>query len=315
MKLRIGIIGLMGLIAAESSIAGAQNIPPKNRINARVVRYLTAPADQPLVMPTDVALDSNNRVYVADGVNDRIIRFTPQGAVDLIMTAPSGEKLNQPVGLAIDPNDQLWIADSGNHRVVVISPEGIHINSMDLPPAAHGEPPDPTDLAISSFGRRCYVVDNNNHRLLIRDNLTGNWTIMGQKGRALGQFDYPMMICIGIEQYIYLTETMGSRIQRISPTDRWSGLIGGWGVELGQLYRPKGIAADKDGRIFVSDSTLQVIQVFGPWGRVNGVLCDEQGRTLRFNHPMGMDFDSQGLLYVVELAANRVALVSLLEEN
>ena len=108
---------------------------------------------------------------------------------------------------------------------------------------------------------------------------------------------------------------MGSRIQRISPTDRWSGLIGGWGVELGQFYRPKGVAADKEGRVFVSDSTLKVIQVFGPWGRVNGVLCNEQGELLRFNHPMGMDFDSDGLLYVVELGANRVVVVSLFQEK
>ena len=315
MKLSIWILGLMWLIMAESSIVIAQTIPPKNRINARVIRYLTGPAEFPLVMPTDVAIDSKNRAYVADGVNDRILRFTAEGGLDKIIIPPNGEKLDQPVGLAIDPNDQVWIADTGNHRIVVISQDGKQIKTIDIPPDELGNPADPTDLVISSLDGRCYVVDNNNHRLLIRGKDSGNWITMGKKGRALGQFDYPLMICIGIEEYIYLSETMGSRIQRISPTDRWSGLIGGWGVELGQFYRPKGVAADKEGRVFVSDSTLKVIQVFGPWGRVNGVLCNEQGELLRFNHPMGMDFDSDGLLYVVELGANRVVVVSLFQEK
>lgn len=61
----------------------------------------------------------------------------------------------------------------------------------------------------------------------------------------------------------------------------------------------------------MSDSTLGVVQVFDPRGTIRGVLTDEQGNPLRFNHPMGMCFDSAGLLYVVELGANCVAVVSI----
>jgi sugar lactone lactonase YvrE len=181
----------------------------------------------------------------------------------------------------------------------------------DLPqsPAAH--PPDPTDLALTADHKRCYVIDNDNHRLLIRENDTGQWKAMGRQGRSLGQFQYPFTVCLGTENYVYICESMGARIQRISPTDRWSGLIGSWGVELGKFYRPKGVVADGQGKIFVSDSTLQVIQVFGPWGRIKGALCDQLGNLLRFEHPMGMCFDAKGRLYVVELGADRVAIVNL----
>jgi sugar lactone lactonase YvrE len=108
---------------------------------------------------------------------------------------------------------------------------------------------------------------------------------------------------------------IGSRLQTISPTDRWAGEIGRWGIELGQLYRPKGVAADAKGRIFVSDSTTAVVQVFGPRGALEGVLTDKDGAPLRFQHPMGLSFDRKGQLYVVELAANRVAVVSLEAEK
>jgi sugar lactone lactonase YvrE len=121
------------------------------------------------------------------------------------------------------------------------------------------------------------------------------------------------MIASDSQQYVYITEAIGARVQAISPANRWAGGISSFGVELGQLYRPKGIAIDGKGRLFVSDSTLQVVQAFDSSGAIEGVLTDEQHRPLRFEHPMGMCFDSAGKLYVVELKANRVAVVSLIE--
>ncbi len=291
-------------------MGAAVEIPPEKRINAEIVRHLKGPADQPLMMPTDVILDSKNRVYVADGVNNRVVRFSAEGKVDKIIVQPGGKKLNQPLGLGIDPNDRLWIADTGEHRVVVVSSDGELIETIDLPSSDLLNPFDPTDVAVTADGLRSYIVDNNNHRLIIRENNNGQLKFIGRKGRALGQFEYPFMICIGTEGYVYVNEVMGARVQRVSPTDRWSGLIGSWGVELGQFYRPKGIASDAKGRIYVSDSTLQVIQVFGPWGRIEGLLCDKMGQPLRFEHPMGMCFDKKNRLYVVELGANQIAVVS-----
>ena len=310
MKLRNWLCGLMWLLVTAVNVPAVVTIPLENRINAETVQYLTGPADQPLTMPTDVALDSQDQVYVADGVNDRIVRFTVEGKWDKIIVQPGGEKFDLPVGIGIDPNDRLWIADTGNHRVVVVSSEGELIEIINLPPSELGNQTKPTDVAITVDGRRSYIVDNKNHRLIIRENNSGQLKFMGSRGRSLGKFEYPFMVCIGIEDYVYVNEVMGSRVQQVSPNDRWSGLIGNWGVELGQFYRPKGIAADAKGRIYVSDSTMQVIQVFGPRGRIEGVLCDIAGQPLRFEHPMGLCFDKKGRLYVVELGANRVAVIS-----
>jgi sugar lactone lactonase YvrE len=119
------------------------------------------------------------------------------------------------------------------------------------------------------------------------------------------------MICIAPDRYVYATEAIGARVQRISPADLWAGQVGRWGVELGQLYRPKGVAVDRQGELYVSDSTLGVVQVFSPLSRLEGVLTDARGKPLRFDHPMGLCFDAGGRLYVVELRAHRVAVVAL----
>jgi len=119
------------------------------------------------------------------------------------------------------------------------------------------------------------------------------------------------MICIGPEDYVYFTEVIGARVQRYSPENRWAGQLGQWGVRLGSFYRPKGIAVDTQGDLYIGDTTLNVIQVFEAWGTVKGVLTRSDGTPFRFAHPMGLWFDTRGRLYIVEMKANRVARLTL----
>ena len=243
-------------------------------------------------------------------LNDRIVWFDADGRFAAAISTVNGEKLARPVGIFIDSKDQLWIADTGNHRILGVKPTGAP-EIVTPPPTEKGTPCDPTDLVVTADGRRMYVIDNNAHRLLIRDNKTQTWTALGGFGRSLGQFQWPFMLCIGEDRYIYISEAIGARVQRISPSDKWAGEIGRWGVNLGEFYRPKGLAADAKGRLYAGDSTMGVIQVFSAKGRVEGVLTGKDGTPLHFDHPMGMCFDRNGKLYVVELKAHRVAVVEM----
>ena len=288
-------------------LVAAAPIPPEKCIPAAISRTLSiSEPQQPMMMPTDVAVHSRGQVFVADGANDRIVRFDAAGQVLPAIQA----NFSRPTGIFVDADDRLWIADTGHHRVLKLSPAGTIDLALDLPPAG-SLAAEPTDLLLTRDAARLYVVDKDNHRVLARDQKSGGWKTLGSSGRALGQFQYPFMIALGAEDHIYVTEAIGARVQAISPAGRWAGQISRFGVELGELYRPKGIAADHRGRLFVSDSTLGVIQVFDSRGVVDGVLADAQHNPLRFQHPMGMAFDSEGKLYVVELKANRVAVLSL----
>jgi len=299
------------LLVGAAGARPAGVIPADKRVVGSVVAHLAGPVENGMYMPTDVAVGAGGHVFVADGVNDRVVRFSPQGELDLSITKPGGQGLSRPVGLAADRAHRLWIADSGNHRLVVVTPEGRLIRVVDLPESADGHPSDPTDVAPAAGGARLYVADNDNHRVLVRNSPDGSWTSLGRRGRSLGQFQWPFMICTGPRGNVYVSEAIGARVQRISPSGPWLGQVGSWGVQIGQLYRPKGVAADARGRLFVSDSTLGLVQVFASSGGVVGVLTDGQGHPLRFDHPMGMCFDASGRLCVVELGANRVAVVTL----
>ena len=302
------LIGL--LVALASPCASAvPPLPDDKRVPAAVITTLST-ENPAFHMPTDVAVDSKGNVFVADGARDRVVTFGPDHKLKSATTQPAKQPLRRPVGVTVDFKDNLWIADTANHRVLVIGPDGNLVANVALPKTAAGKDADPTDVAITPDGGRAYVVDNPNHQVFVRDNDIGQWSVLGRRGSAVGQFEFPFMAAVGNNNDVLVTEAIGSRVQLITRDDRWAGVIGSWGVELGQFHRPKGIATDKAGRIFVSDSTLNVIQVFDPRGRVQGVLTDRDGRPLYFKHPMGMAFDAKGRLCVVELSANRVAIVS-----
>jgi DNA-binding beta-propeller fold protein YncE len=305
------LIALIAGIGFAGAALAVEPLPANSRIPATIVATLAAPADDPMHMPTDVALDRAGRAYVADGAKDRIVIFRPDGSFDRAVRAFGDLELKRPVGLFVDSSDQLWVADSGNHRVIIVPPDNRPPTTIDLPASESGRPFEPTDVAVTPDGRRAYIPDNDNHRLAIRHNATGTLSFLGRFGPGLGQFRWPFMVAIAPDGYVYISEAIGARAQRLSPQDRWAGQVGRWGVELGQLYRPKGIVIDGHGRPYVSDSTMGVVQVFNPRGGVIGALTDATGRPFKFQHPMGMTFDASGRLYVVELKANRVAIVSL----
>jgi DNA-binding beta-propeller fold protein YncE len=297
------------MYAGFALLLAAAPLPQDKRIVATVARTIAPPpATRPMHMPTDVAVDSAGRVYVADGANDRVLRFVEDGRLD--ETFKIAASLKRPAGLFVDSSDVLWIADTGNRRLVTVNAKG-EATPFELPQVKEAAA-DPTDVVLSADLKRLYVVDNDNHRVLIRENPTGKWSSMGSAGRALGQFQWPFFAGIDREGYVYLSEAIGGRVQSISPADKWAGDLGRWGIEAGQLYRPKGVACHPvTGHVFISDSTLAVVQVFTPRGGFAGVLCDPDGTPLRFQHPMGLAFDPRGNLNVVELKANRVAVVSL----
>ena len=99
-------------------------------------------------------------------------------------------------------------------------------------------------------------------------------------------------------------------MRTIHPDENWAfGFnVGKWGIQKGELFRPKGIAIDAKGNLFVSDSFLGVVQMFDPKGHFLSVLSDKEGKIHRFTTPARLYIDGKGRLYVVEMFANRIDL-------
>jgi DNA-binding beta-propeller fold protein YncE len=290
-------------------------IPAERQLAARIVDHVEPAGEATLHMPTDVAVDQQGTVYIADGANHRVVVVPASGTMPQVLDKfADGGRLARPVGLTVDAQEQLWIADADQQAVLVVGPDQRLRERIALSVPKDDRAIDPTDIAVAADGRYVFVVDNEHHRVLVHDRETASTKAVGEYGRALGELQWPFQICVDERGEAYVTEAIGGRVQRLDTSPRFLSQVARWGLELGQLYRPKGIAVRGE-LLYVGDSTTQVVQVFRRTGRCLGVLTDEQGRALRFAHPMGLAFDTQGRLYVTELKANRVAVVQLEDER
>ena len=93
--------------------------------------------------PTDVVVDSSDRLWVADANNNRVLRF------DNISSKPSGSSADAVLG-------QPTLSTVGN------GPEGLSQSTMDLP----------YSLAVTSGGN-LFVADRENNRILRFNNAAG----------------------------------------------------------------------------------------------------------------------------------------------
>ena len=266
--------------------------------------------------PSDVAVSENGNIYVLDGVNNKVKVFNTRGEyITSFGRTGSGEgEFSQPLGIDLDSSGNIYIADSGNHRVQILNPEGKFEAQIKIAP--RNVPADPTDVAVDDKRNRCYVVDNDNHYILVYGldtlKLIDTYGTSGSEKRA---FRYPFFMTLDDKGYLYIVEVINTRVQVLNPEGLFVTFIGGWGVEKGEFFRPKGIAIDGNNRVYVSDSYLGAIQVFDNIGDFQSVLGDVQnGKVKKFKTPVGLCIDKSNRLYVVEMFADRIGVYSLENE-
>lgn len=265
--------------------------------------------------PSDVVVATNGRIYVLDGVNNKVKVFNLKGA-PLFSFGGTGRgkgKFNFPLGIGIDKANQIYVADSGNHRVQVFSPDGKYLSQFSTDTnKKRTKPSDPTDVVVNNTLKRCYVVDNDNHHIFVYDLEKGiPLKTHGTMGMEKREFRFPFLLDIDQEGNLYIVEVINTRVKVLDPEGNYLTNIGRWGVEKGEFYRPKGIAIDSKNRVFVSDSYLGIIQVFDQDGRFLAVLGDEKGTITKFVTPTGIFIDRKMRLYVVEMFADRVRVLRL----
>lgn len=302
----IFIIIFSGLIFPASHAYGIQLTHVRHLFNL----------DQNFKQPSDVSVSKEGMIYVVDGVNNKIKVFNQNGrfVFSFGQSGAANGEFNFPLGICTDNFGKVYVADSGNHRVQAFNSSGGFLGQLKVA-SKNGNPSDPTDVAVDKDGKTLYVVDNNNHYIAAYSLPNGQlMNTYGSPGEGNRQFRYPFLMTLDNENYLYIVDVINTRVQVLNPVGLYVTSIGKWGVEKGEVFRPKGVAVDRQHRVYISDSYMGVIQVFDSYGEFYSVIADSATNAVKkFTTPVGIFIDDNNRLYVVEMFAERVSVYSIEE--
>ena len=303
-KLFIPVISFL-LMASSQFVIADSSIPFK-----QIKHLFDIKGDKanPLSLPSDVSVDEDGNVYIVDSGNHRIAVFDDSGE-SILTFSRKGQKqgeLTNPVGIDIDEK-HIYVADKDNHRIQIFDKDGIVKKKILLKQG--NKLIRPVDIAVNKKLKLFYITGNNNHKVMVYDysgKLLHQW---GGEGTNRGEFRYPATISL-FNDNVFVVDVLNSRVQIFNAKGELEAIAGEWGVLPGQLFRPKGVALDNKGNIYVSDSYLGMIQVFSSDTRFRYVLA-ENGKPYKLTSPAGITIDKQNRLYVCEMLENKVSVFSL----
>ncbi len=312
------IFGWLILGAAAFQLVAAASA---QAFRVRLVKFLfeiKGGPGAPFNQPTDVALSRDGRIYVLDGVYDRVQVFDKQGNFQFKFgsTGSGDGEFNRPLGLNVDRQGNVYVADSRNHRLQVFDGSGKYLYQIVLPQKGVSKPPDPAGVLVVSprdEDEVIWVTDKFNHRVLIYDKesrkLQHQFGGLGFEDDE-GRFRYPFSIATDSKSNVYIVDVVNTRVQMFDKKAKFINKIGGWGVREGTFFRPNGVACDSDNNIYVSDCYMGVIQVFKTDGSYLGVVAEEKDKEKKFHAPVRLYIDQHSRLFVVEEAPGKEGKVS-----
>ncbi|MGY0195493.1 6-bladed beta-propeller [Leptothrix sp. BB-4] len=271
-------------------------------------------ADEPplqLQRPSAVSGDGRDgaaggRLFVSDAGRRAIFVFDLAGGT-LALWERAGPGLNwvSPVGLAPAADGGLDVADAELGRVVRLDPRGEPRGDI-----GRGQLQRPTGLARDATTGRLYVADTRAHDIKVFDAAGRLERTFGGPGSEPGRFNAPTHLALA-GGLLYVTDSLNARVQVLRADDGAPvRQIGSRGMVLGQLVRPKGVAVDGAGRVYVVESYHDTVLVYDADGRLLlpiGPASAAMPPVARFLLPSGVWVAPDGDVLVADMFNARLA--------
>ena len=251
--------------------------------------------------PRGMALDGSGNLYIADMSNHRIRKVDSSGVITTVAgsgtagfsgdgAAAVAAQLNNPRGVALDGSGNLYIADTSNHRIrkvdssgdiSTVAGDGTLGSSGDGAAAVAARLNQPRGMALDGSGN-LYIADRSNNRIRKVDSSgdistvagTGTFGSSGDGAAAVAaQLKWPEDVALDGSGNLYIADRFNYRIRKVDSSGDISTVAGsgtagfsgdGAAAVAAQLSRPRGVALDGSGNLYIADTSNHRIRKAGP---------------------------------------------------
>lgn len=291
-----------------------------------------------LLRPTDLFITKDDRIYIVDGGNNRVISMNTDYTDARVYDNFSGETLNNPNGIYVYDNGDMLIADTGNGRVLKCDKDGNLLNILRQPDSELYDatyPFKPLKVYVNIIGQILVINTDDYHGFTVLDENNDFKSYLAQtkvgfslkrklielfateaQKEKLKQEKPPMHtnFVIDEENTIYVTTARAERaqLQRFSPSGKniypFKGYFGERRTDPVLYYYGKDFTEPEFVDVTVNEAGVVSI-IDGNTGRI--YQYDQEGNMLmvfggtgiwrgRFTAAVAIAEDSKGNIYVLD---------------
>jgi hypothetical protein len=212
-----------------------------------------------IIKPYGVAV-SGKKIYICDtGLAGLEILNLEDGSFEYFIPGGKGQ-LQLPINCYVDQRGYLFIADANRGQVVVFDEKRQYLNAF-----GESENLKPTDVLV--YEDRIWVCNVQDHALYAYN--SADYSLAGKLPKMVageeGFIRQPTNIACQ-DGILYVSDFGDFNIKKYAISGDYLGTIGGYGNVPGMFTRPKGIALDRDARLYAVDAAFENVQIFNAEG-------------------------------------------------
>ena len=262
-------------------------------------------------LPQDVAAGPGGTLYVTSITEEgsyRVLAFDHSGKkIQVFGKTGSGPgELNVPQGIAVDVSEEIYVVERNNGRISVFDTMGTFKRFISALGLIYGRTYSPEGICLAHD--TIFLADTRNHRIQLFDKHGEVQRVIGEMGDRDDQFRLPRGVAVSTEGLLYVVDSKHNVIKVFSMAGKFIKKFGGTSTkekERGLFNQPTGISLDeKKGRVYVSDTMNNRIQIFDLEGKSIAVLDEATGYF--FSRPRGIGLDGEGNVLIADTENNQV---------
>lgn len=208
--------------------------------------------------PYGLATDTNHQLYVADIVSNKVSVLTADGQ---FLKYFGSTDIKKPAGIAIYHN-QVYITDIALNKVLVFDLNGKKLREIGKSGTKPGELRSPN--AVTVYKDTVYVSDTGNDRVQMF-NILGQYVDILDGAKVPGGSSNllaPRGVAVDGRGTVFVVNNLLNNIKGYDHNNKPLFTVGTMGNDEEQFYLPVGIFINDQGRIYITDTVNQRVDVY-----------------------------------------------------
>ncbi len=299
----------LGQLTGEANFKPQQ---PSSNVLLNALRWIAGVSERnptPVVLqrPQSVAVDESGRILVTDISRKAVFVFDETaGKLSVWEKATPRLRFSSPIGVVAGEHDEVLVTDSELRAVFRLDRNGKPLGSFGKDILKR-----PTGIARDAQRGHVYVADTQAHEVKVFDDRGNLIDTIGQRGEEDGALNFPTHLCLA-GGTLFVSDAMNARVQAFDVAGRAMLTVGKRGLYVGNLVRPKGVAADDEGNIYVVESFHDHLLVFDNAGRYLLAIGGTGMGVGQFYLPAGVWVDKRNRVLVADMFNGRVVMFQFL---